>query len=154
MKKIMTYGIVALLLLTSLVGAVGVIDNGMSREQLLQENYNLKQQIKDNNALNVKIFVGLINRCILAEPNKQYFSIGIDENLSDLLTPVTRHSTRTVTNTETEYIQCDQCEARPICAPYYFKYVDDGTDECGCAINPRCIEDNHMEAEEQLEAQI
>ena len=69
----------------------------------------------------------------------------VPENFTIVPVIIKRGGSGTTTITNTEYIQCDQCADRPSCTPYYFKYVDDGTDECGCAINPRCVEDNHME---------
>ena len=51
---------------------------------------------------------------------------------------ITKRRTRTITNIE--YVVCDDCPIIYACLPPKV-YKDDGKDMCGCAINPRCVDD-------------
>jgi len=137
-KKIISYGIVALLIITSLVSAVSYNEvqriNSLSYDELVQQNIQLKQQLENERALSIKTFTGMINRCIFIDYSKQYLVINKEQNIQDLFNPTIRRSSsvRTIVETETEYIQCEACVWRGCRIPTEIQVGTTEEDDCGC----------------------
>jgi hypothetical protein len=121
MNKQITILSVIFILMISMVSAVY---SDEEYNKLKQENLKLKNA-----------FMFYVQNSIYVQNGYKYIAIPIEMNFLDYC-PI-RHS-----GSSSSSSSCDECEPKPVCVPYYKRYVDDGKDSCGCAINPRCVDNN------------
>jgi hypothetical protein len=139
MNKTKISSIIMLLLLSfSLVSAYVGTDNIPTYEDLLQENVMLKKQLTQQRMNFNQDFLNFANKCIIRDPLKSYISFDRTMTIEELINPVivkrggTRTITNTITNTETEYVHCEECVWRGCRIPTEYQVGTTEPDSCGC----------------------